>query len=702
MDVLTYRNAYLMAQRYVCSCESKSSRAMCWPSSVKPERRKNPLTLCFASRNHGTLLNEIQTSVSSQDLLRILSDNEEYILSGDTTTYLTGAWDVLLHKHSSTIKGNRDLQGFMMEHTMPIVSNFKPPEISMIARAMVATRTGAAADIVQISSNIQTRMVQFAPKELCMVLWALSSHPGMNEKEKHSLFKSLASLVKGGMGMDNFTAQDLSILVWSLGHVGFRNDTLLEAAEMESLVKIESFTTEDISRLMHGFSCVGYNPYSLFASVTQNYQDRLEEFSAQDLALFLVSLGRLVVEPPAPFCKSIISRAKDLVPPVTAKARTQVADAGMLTVHLNALILWSFARLGLKKSSFTSRSLRYITANIPKHDLEDFVAVLWACCRLELRIDIIDVAGFSSHLLGFFTNHEHGNNNTESLCRGFRYLCFLWGNAVIPGEQGQGRNDNGSTLLEQNVESIITELFGKAIFLDNVSNWERTSVIIALGGCSFLFESKNITRLNATIIRSIQRRIISLEVEASLIPKLTFTIAKLHLDCPSVIERMSKTIIYKCGVISLDGLVQISYAFASFPSYNGKKQDVSNAIATRIVSNLSSLSSKDKARAAFSFYRMGKQQHVSRKILESMNEKDISGLGPTSLYGVFVALPACSSKIGADFRNALISAALHSVNSFTAAQLLSIQKILVDTRGTALSDQETNLDNLIRARTALG
>jgi len=86
----------------------------------------------------------------------------------------------------------------MLQHTMPLVPEFSPASISMIARAMVATNTGAAADIVSISSDVQSRLVRFEPRELCMVLWSLSSHPGMDERQKQELFKSLASLVRQG------------------------------------------------------------------------------------------------------------------------------------------------------------------------------------------------------------------------------------------------------------------------------------------------------------------------------------------------------------------------------------------------------------------------------------------------------------------------------------------------------------------------
>lgn len=656
-------------------------------------------TICWASSQQAALFDQIQRTGSSQELFRILLENEAYILSDDTTSYLYMAWEVLLHKHNSTIKADKDLQGFMMQHTMPLVHEFKPPEISMIARAMVATRTGAAADIVHISSDIQTRMVQFAPKELCMVMWALSSHPGMSEDEKHSLFKSLASLVKKGMGMGNFTAQDLSILVWSLGQAGFRDDVLLKAAEAESGVKIASFSTEDVSRLMHGFSCVGYNPHSLFVSITETYQDRLDQFSPQDLALFVVSLGKLVVEPPIGFTKSMIARAKDLVPAPTMRRGRNSDD--MLTVHLNALILWSFARLGFKKTSFTTKSIKFISANVSQHDSEDLVAVLWACCRLDVKLVPGQVTEFSSRLLQLFSDHRD-SDNPACLCRGFRYLSLLWSNTSLLKKK-QGYTENASTdemLLVQNVTSIIKELFGRSVFLDNVSSWDCASVIIALGGFSFLFENAS---LDAGVIRSIQNRVISLDVEATLLPRLAFTIAKLRLESPMVIESLSKIIVYKAGVIPLDGLVQIAYSYASFSVYNSKKQDVSRAISKRLVSNLGSLSSKDKARAAFAFFRLEKQQtSISRKLLESLDERDIASLEASSLYGLFITLSANSTpKLNKDFRHALIEATLEHVNSFTQKQLLAIKKILGDTRGASMSGQEANLEKLIRARTAI-
>lgn len=649
---------------------------------------------CLASQRQETLVDQIERTGTSQELYKILVDNEAQILAEETTTYLSMAWDILLHRHSSTIQGNKDLQGFMMHHTMPLVHQFKPSEISMIARAMVATRTGAAADIVHISSDIQTRMVQFAPKELCMVLWALSSHPGMSEKEKHSLFKSLASLVKGGMGMGNFLAQDLSILIWSLGHAGYRDDALLSAAETESSLKIEYFSTEDISRLMHGFSCVGYNPHALLTSITQTYQDRLDEFSAQDLALFVVSLGKLVVEPSTAFCRSMTSRARDLVP--SASMRNSTVSPEMLSVHLNALILWSFARLGLKKTSFTTKSMKFINATIRQHDAEDLVAVMWACCRLDIKVEPGYVAAFSSRLVELCMQE----NDPACICRGFRYLSLLWNTTKrVSTLDGRNVSARDAMVLEQNVVSMMKEFFGKSIFLDSVSNWERTSVIIALGGFPFLFEKNT---LDPAITRSIQNRITSLHVEASLLPKLAFTVAKLHLESPMVVESLSDMILYKAGVVPLGGLVQIAYSYASFSAYTRKKQDVSTAISKRLLTNLGSISTRDKARAAFAFSRLGKQDGISRKILDSLDDGEIAGLEASSLYGLFVAFSV--SNTSSRLRDVLVGAALEHVNSFTTTQLLGIQKILIDTRQKSMTTgQETNLDKLIRARmTALG
>ena len=678
-------------QKLYCQCLGMP------PGTRLRQVSKQLKSTCLSSQRQETLMDQIGRTGTSQELYKILVDNEAKILAEETTTYLSMAWDILLHRlNSSSIQGNKDLQGFMMHHTMPLVHQFKPSEISMIARAMVATRTGAAADIVHISSDIQTRMVQFAPKELCMVLWALSSHPGMSEKEKHSLFKSLASLVKGGMGMGNFLAQDLSILVWSLGHAGFRDDALLSAAEAESSLKIESFSTEDISRLMHGFACVGYNPHALLTSITQTYQDRLDEFSAQDLALFVVSLGKLVVEPSTAFCKSMTSRARDLVPTASMRNSTESTD-NMLSVHLNALILWSFARLGLKKTSFTTKSMKFINVTVRQHDAEDLVAVMWACCRLDIKVDPGYVAAFSSRLVELCVQ----GNDPSCLCRGFRYLSLLWNTTKrISTLEGRSVSARDEMVLEQNVVSMMKEIFGKSIFLDSVSNWERTSVIIALGGFPFLFEKNT---LDPAITRSIQNRITSLHVETSLLPKLAFTVAKLHLESPTVIESLSNMVLYKAGVIPLGGLVQIAYSYASFSAYTRKKQDVSTAVSKRLLTNLGSLSSKDKARAAFAFSRLGKQDDISRKILDSLDDVEIAGLEASSLYGLFVAFS--NSNTSNRLRDALVGAALEHVNSFTTTQLLGIQKILVDTRQRSMlsTGQETNLDKLIRARmTAIG
>lgn len=215
-------------------------RRVCPPDRLRAQAREDA----------DALLAAISECSTSAELLEVLRSNEQVILGGTSetaTTYLSEAWELLLES-SINDSNNRLLQGYMLEHTMPRVDQFSPSSISMIARAMVATKTGAAADLVLISSDIQSRMVHFEPRELCMALWAMSSHPGTSEAQKQALFKSLATLVRRGMGMDNFTAKDLSILVWAVGHVAYRDRVLLDAAEREAVKKHGDFTAEDLSR----------------------------------------------------------------------------------------------------------------------------------------------------------------------------------------------------------------------------------------------------------------------------------------------------------------------------------------------------------------------------------------------------------------------------------------------------------------------
>lgn len=736
------------------------------------------------------LLLEISESRTSGELLSVLRSNEKEIMSSqNTTVYLSEAWDVILQRHqdfrgssgqsgparsseasgaptyaaddpnalaehlepNSASNGNRQemrtLQGYMLQHTMPLVPEFSPASISMIARAMVATNTGAAADIVSISSDVQSRLVRFEPRELCMVLWSLSSHPGMDERQKQELFKSLASLVRQGMGMDNFTAKDLSILVWAVGHVAFRDRVLLNAAEDEAVKKHAEFSAEDLSRLFHGFASVNYNPYTLLPHVCMRYSapDALEEFASRDLALLTVSLGKLVVEPPSGFCKALVARARDLVP-VTAKASSRVNARGgarsangadvvqacdKFDVHLNALVMWSFARLGLKRTSYVTRSLKYVFlgSNLEQHAREDLIAVMWACCRLDVQLSSEQVARLSKTLNCTIGEERRGQDepaaNTPlrdedqrapALCRGFRYLSMLHSR-----RKDAGRDPDSDKSTNSNAHRIVDEIFSGGL-AENISPWEVASVVVALGALSE--SSKGSPKSKPLPLRRIQRYLtVSIPaVDSSLLPKLTYTVAKLGLatNNAAVVEALSSAIVAKSGIIPAQGLVQVAYSYASMGSrgVGGAANDVARAVAPKLMDGARHLSPKDRARAIFSVYQLAKQSgdrdkdlHLVCKdmLLRHMTEADVASLDASTAFGLCLAFGSVAARHGTKERGAIrqlrgwiVKSFLTRVHGITSPkQLAGIQKVMIETKGYGgeqSSTADTNLDELLATR----
>ncbi len=743
---------------------------------------------------HDGLLLEIAESRTSAELLTVLRANEQAILSSENTTlYLSEAWDVLLQHHNCfrgskgqngrapvatgapTMAANdpsacdahaeqrftsngdlhqmRTLQGYMLRHTMPLVPEFSPASISMIARAMVATNTGAAADIIIISTDVQSRLVRFEPRELCMVLWSLSSHPGMDERQKQDLFKSLASLVRQGMGMDNFTAKDLSILVWAVGHVSFRDRVLLHAAEEEAVKKHAKFSAEDLSRLFHGFASVNYNPHTLLPHVCMRFSapDALEEFASRDLALLIVSLGKLVVEPPSGFCKALVYRARELVP-VTAKVSSRVNKAGRaraygldgseaaveddkFDVHLNALVMWSFARLGLQKTAYVTRSLKYVFlgTNLERHAREDLVAVMWACCRLDVQLTSEQVARLSRTLnrkfdedrnvhgqqAGLTAQSRMGDEDqlAPALCRGFRYLSMLYSRRKDGG--GDPDSDASTT---SNAHRIVNKIFTGGL-AESISPWEIASVVVALGAFS---ESKWPSESKPLPLRRIQRHLTASipAVDSSILPKLTYTIAKLGLatNNTAVIDVLSSAIVAKSGIMPAQGLVQVAYSYASMGSkgIGGAANDVARAVAPKLMDSARHLSGKDRARAIFSMYQLAKQGgdrgtdlHLVCKdmLLRHVTEADVASLDASTAFGLFLAFGSVAARHGTEgsargairkLRGWMVESFLMRVRGITSPkQLASIQKVMTETKpfcegGSSTAD--TNLSELLASR----
>ena len=503
------------------------------------------------------------------------------------------------------------------------------------------------------------------------------------------------------------------------------------------------FALSSLARLFHGFASANYNPHSLLPYVCARYSapDALNEFASRDLALLIVSLGKLVVEPPSGFCKALVSRAKDLVP---ASSKASSKDGALFDVHLNSLVMWSFARLGLKKTSYVTRSLKYLflQGNVERHEMEDLIAVMWACCRLDVQLTSAQIERLSKRLRKVVTwtvdsDGRSGGSRVETtahssaLCRGFRYVSMLYSKRK---DKGRDRVSDAST--ELNALRIAYDIF-RGGMADRLSPWELSSVVVAMGGFGFSdggglpTSTKSSTKPSAKTpaspsaasmtlpVRSIQRHLISAtpHVDGTMLPKLTYTVAKLGLAANNAAfaETLSGTVVSKSGVLTAQGLVQTAYSFALMGTKG--KTDVARAIAPKLVDKCGSLSSKDLSRACFSMYQLGKQSgergselHAACKdiMIGHVTEADVGALEASSLFGLVLAFGSVAARHGADpnakdavqrLRGWLVASLVRRCRGFTSArQIKGVQAVLAETKAFAGGDSSSsNLDTLVRA-----
>eukprot|EP00890_Picochlorum_soloecismus_P000650 jgi/Picsp_1/1586/NSC_05064-R1_repeat-containing protein a_05 len=633
---------------------------------VRLRRRHDCITGCHATAK---LHEEIRDCSKAVDLLMLLKENERFLDS----RILSLAWGVILNKkilaatraldkNSSGV--NKELTGLLLEHTMELVSLCTPKELSLIARAMVATNTGAGNDIVKISRDIQNRLITFEPEELCMVLWALSTHPGIDVHDKHGLFGSLSALVnQEGMSLDLFTAQDLSILVWSMGNVNYNNAGLLTAAESVCVNKMNDFDSKCVARIMHGFSNLGFNPTSFLPKVFDKYQNVLDEFSAQDLTLFTVSLGKLVVEPTHMFSRALSKRAKALVPKDSSSAegkgrRNQAVNASMMDVHLNAQMLWAFGRLGIRRSAFATQGILYASLCVEDHLEDDLAAVLWACCRLNLKLppNLLENASLA---LAMHAEKEV----SKSLAQSLRYLVILTSREME--EQIIEKSSLGY------IESQLSRaLIALAKHTGQISGWDISTLIIAystLPNLSLPHEAS--LRIQHRLIESIQ------SLPSRVLSKLAFALVKLKMTEARLVDALYASVEHKAGIIPLDGLVHLAFSFASFQR---PCQHVSGILAERIISNLNQLTTRDKSRAAFAFSRMRSSGNaVVKPIVRSISEKDIASMDASCLVGLVRAMGTLDSCHAMPLTTATAQRVASNLQSFNSKQLAMIERVLL-------------------------
>ena len=519
----------------------------------KVRGRRNCIPGCQAT---GKLHEEIRDCSKAVDLLKLLKGNTKLLDS----RVLSLAWGVILNKgiltaRSAVDKDNsvkKELTGLLLEHTMELVSDCTPKELSLIARAMVATNTGAGNDIVKISRDIQSRLITFEPEELCMVLWALSTHPGIDMHDKHGLFGSLSALVtQEGMSLDLFTAQDLSILVWSMGNVNYNNAGLLSAAEAVCVDKMNDFDSKCVARIMHGFSSLGFNPTLFLPKVFEKYQDVLDEFSAQDLTLFTVSLGKLVVEPTRVFSRALSKRAKMLLPKESSSfdgkgRRGQAINPSMMDVHLNAQMLWAFGRLGIRRSAYATQGLLYASLCVKEHLEEDLAAVLWACCRLDLKLppNLLENASLALAL--------HAEKEvSQSLAQSLRYLVILTSREM----EEENIEKKSLEYIELQLSRALTAL---AKHTGQISGWDMSTLVIAYSTLP------NLSLSHETSLK-IQNRLVEpvQSLPSRILPKLAFALVRLNMTEARLVDALYASVEHKAGIIPLDVRRLILYYLSS-------------------------------------------------------------------------------------------------------------------------------------------
>ena len=508
---------------------------------LKLRRRRHCMTGCHAAAR---LHEEISECSRAVDLLILLKENETSLDS----RVVSLAWGVILNKEILARAVDKDsghvkeeLTGLLLEHTMELVSVYTPKEISLIARAMVATNTGAGNDILKISRDIQNRLITFEPEELCMVLWALSTHPGIDMHDKHGLFGSLSTLVnQEGMSLDLFTAKDLSILVWSMGNVNYNNAGLLTAAESACVVKMNDFDSKCVARIMHGFSNLGFNPTLFLPKVFEKYQDVLDEFSAQDLTLFTVSLGKLVVEPNHVCSKALSKRAKALIPKDSSSSegkgrRNQTVNASMMDAHLNAQMLWAFGRLGIRRSAFATQGILYASLCVQEHVEEDLAAVLWACCRLNLKLPSNLLKNASLALA------MHAEKKvSRSLAQSLRYLVILTSREV----EEQVMETSSLEYIQSQLSRALTAL---AKHTGQISGWDISTLVIAystLPNASLPHDTS--LKIQHRLIEPVQ------SLPSRVLPKLAFALMKLNMTEARLVDALYASVEHKAGIIPLD------------------------------------------------------------------------------------------------------------------------------------------------------
>jgi hypothetical protein len=571
------------------------------------------------------------------------------------------AWHVAAQGRLLTLARSGDAaQGGLLAALLRLTERLAPgmdaTALSTTAWALAATSADAGPHLAAVMAAARAALTSFRPQELCVLLWAAATHPGLAPPERLPLFEALGGALQEGMTLSTFSAHDLSVLVWALGRVGCRHAPLLAAAQAECGAKVAGLAPPDAARLMHGFAMLRHRPPTLLPPLAAHCHALLPEFAPEDVALLLVSLGKLDMDPGHAFLAAAAARAAALVPTVSRRrgAPPPALGEGLHPRHL-AHLLWAYARMDSRSAerALFPRALRHLAAAPGLYSGEDVSAMLWACARTGF-----DPPGERDAWCIFFyfflNNLPHSLNATlaavhcaavvvqtaaermlalagQESPQTLAYALSSLG-TLASRQQGLagGGGGGGGTAVDAFAAAAAACLAPHAAKLEP---GDLAAVVVALG----TLEARGVPGRAAGALQAACAAAAG-ELPAAALPRVAWAAVRLQWRGAQPMDAVAAAGLANLALLPPEGLAQMAWAFAAAERHY---PELAAGLASACGRQLPAFRAGDKARLAWAFTQLSRRGEpgagVLLRLVQAVTAADLRAMSPEDVAAVVFA-----------------------------------------------------------------
>lgn len=561
-----------------------------------------------------------------------------------------------------------------------------PSTLSTLAWALASSETDETTELMYgAMTRAEHQLLEFQPGELGLLLWGAATHPGLAQDRRISPFHAFARLVEQGMVLSLFSAHDLSVLMWTLGVVGYLHADVVAAVQDQVIKKVDDIEPSDVARLLHGFATLRHNPVGMFHSLIQRATETMPEYSAEDITLLLISIAKLGVDPGTPFLKALDRRIGAMVPKIKRKSKAKkgsprshrdsndgvenVAEV-CLNPHQIGHIMWAFGILEHRpvEGKFMNAALRHLEECVEEYLPEEITTILWACTRLKTDPPpqvLVTITRRLQQILPTKLNDDDCSLGLFTKALSCLATLVIRQPSLLPTD---------ATL----INGFALKLGAVCVVPSNLRQLKASdlsSLVIALAnlepGPLPVQVSERLQEACAAATEYMQ---------PSLIPRVAWAGVRLRWSSypGRVWDALAVVATERCCLMPAESLVQLAWSFAAL---DRPYPELGRVLVERSLWQLPSLGPRDKARLAWAFAQMSRLWHVDKatvlQVVRSLSANEAKKLDPDSVSAV---IWACGRLEGPSSPGSVLEALAAnmaaSLRSFSREQLTQARVIL--------------------------